>query len=75
MVPLKLCVDLGDHSCLLREVKSPLALRGAPQDTSRIAAGLNRASSRVESGTSGFLSILEIDLGVYADLEEGLFSS
>ena len=30
-VLLKLCVDLGGHSCLLREVRSPLVLQGAPQ--------------------------------------------
>ena len=31
-------------------------------DSSRITAGMNRASSRVEVGTSGFLSISDIDL-------------
>ena len=51
-VPLKLCVALGDRSCLLRVVRSPLSLRGAPLDSSRIATGMNRASSRVEAGTS-----------------------
>ena len=56
MVPLELRVDLGDCSCLLRKVRSPLALQGAPWDYLRIAVGMNRASSRVEAGTSGFLS-------------------
>ena len=56
-VPLDLRVDLGDRSCLLREVRSPLSLRGAPRDSLCIAAGMNRASSQVEAGTSGFLSI------------------
>ena len=32
---------------------------------------MNRASSRVEVGTSGFLSIYGIDLGVSAELEQG----
>ena len=59
------------HSCLLREVRSPLALRRAPQDSFCIAAGMNRASSRVEVGTSLFLSISDIDLRVSAELEQG----
>ena len=64
------CVSTwGTCSCLLREIRS-LALCGAPWDSSRIAGGMNRASSRVEAVTSGFLSISEIDLGVYADLEQ-----
>ena len=29
-VPLELPVDLGDCSCFLREVRSPLALQGPP---------------------------------------------
>ena len=60
-VPLELCVDLGDCSCPIREVRSPLSLLGAPQDSSRIAAGMNRASSRVEARTSGFLPISDFD--------------
>ena len=32
---------------------------------------MNRASSRVEAGTSGFLSISDIDLGVSVELEQG----
>ena len=43
------------------------SLRGAPRDCSRIAAGMNRASSRVEAGTSGFLSISDFDPKVSAD--------
>ena len=50
-------VDLGDHSCLLRKVRSPLSLQRPPRDSSLIAPGMNRASSRVEAGNSGFLSI------------------
>ena len=66
-VPVELCVDVAYRSCLLREVKSPLLFRGAPQDSSRIAAGMNRASSRVEAGTSGFFSISDFDPSVSAD--------
>ena len=69
-VPPELRVDLGDRSCLLREVRSPLALRGAPRDSSCIAAGMNRASSRVEVGTSGFRSISYFDSRVSAELEQ-----
>ena len=69
-VPPELRVDLGDRSCLLREVRSPLALRGAPRDSSCIAAGMNRASSRVEVGTSGFRSISYVDSRVSAELEQ-----
>ena len=55
---LSSCVSTwGTRSCLLREVRSPLALRGPPRDSSCIASGMNRASSRVEMGTSVFLSI------------------
>ena len=68
-VPLELCVDLEDCSCLLREVRSALVLRGAPRDSSHIAARMNRASSRVEVGTSGFLSISDYDRRVSAELE------
>ena len=32
---------------------------------------MNRASSRVEAGTSGFLSISDINLGVSVELEQG----
>ena len=61
----------GTRSCLLREVRSPLALRGSFWDSSRITSGMNNASSRVEAGTSGFLSISDIDLEVSAELEQG----
>ena len=47
-----------------------MALRRAPQDFSRIAAGMNRASSGVEVGSSGFLSISEFDRKVSAELEQ-----
>ena len=66
-IPLELRVNLGDRSCLLREVRSPLLLRGAPQDSSGIDAGMNRATSRVEARTSGFLSISDFDPRVSAD--------
>ena len=66
-VPLDFGITLWDHSCLLREVRSPLSLRGAPRDSSCIAAGMNRASSPVEAGTSGFLSISDFDIRVSAD--------
>ena len=62
-VPRKLPVDLGDHSCFLREVRSPLALRGPPQDSSRITAGMNRALSRVEAGTSSSSPFLTLITG------------
>ena len=69
-VPLELCVTWGTPSCFLREVISPFALRVAPRDSSRIAAWMNKASSRVEAGTSEFLSIYDIDLGVSAELKQ-----
>ena len=61
----------GTCACLLREVRSPSVLRGAPRDSSHIAAGMNRASSLFEAGISGFLSISDINLGVSAELEQG----
>ena len=73
--PLELCVDLGDHLCLLREVISPLALRVAPGDSSSITAGMNKASSRVEARTLGFLSIFYFDCRVSADLEQESLAS
>ena len=69
-VPLKLRVDLGDRSCLLREVRSPVALLGAPRDSSHIAARMNGASSGVEAGTSGFLSISDFNPRVSAELDK-----
>ena len=44
-----------------------MSLRGAPRDSSCIAAGMNRASSRFEAGISGFLSISDFDPRVSAD--------
>ena len=68
---LSSCVSTwGTRACLLREVRSILALRGAPQDSSRVATGMNGASSQVEVGTSGFLSISNINLGVSAELKQ-----
>ena len=66
-VPLQLSLDLGDRSCLLRKVRSPLSLGEAPRDSSCITARINRASSRVEARTSGFLSIYDFDPRVSAD--------
>ena len=61
----------GTRSCFLREVRSTFELRGAPRDSSCIAAQMNRASSRVEARTSGFLSISDIDLRVSVEFEQG----
>ena len=60
----------GTQSCLLREVRSPLVLPGAPWDSSNIAAGMNRASSRAEARTSVFLSISDFNRRVFAELEQ-----
>ena len=60
-VPLELCVDLGDRSCLLREVRPPLALRGASPNSLHITAGLNKASSQLRrkpQGSSPFLTLI-----------------
>ena len=69
-VPRQFPFDLGDHSCFLREVRSPLALQGPPWDSSRITGGMNRASSRSEGGTSVFLCISDFNLRVSAELEQ-----
>ena len=61
----------GTRSCFLREVRSAFELRGAPRDSSRITAGMNRASSRVEAGTSGILFISGIHLEVSVEFEQG----
>ena len=61
----------GNGSCLLREFRSPLSLRGATRDSLCSAAGMNSASSRVEAETSGFLSISDIDFVVSAAFEQG----
>ena len=39
---------LGTRSCFVGEVRSAFLLRGAPRDSSHVAVGMNRASSRVE---------------------------
>ena len=69
-VPLELPVNLGDGSYFLREVRSPLALLRPPQDSLHIAAGMNRASSQDEAGTSMFLCISDFDHWVSAELEQ-----
>ena len=62
---LSSCVGTwGTRSCFIREVRSAFELQGALRYSSRVAAGMNRASSRVEVRTSGFLSNYDIDLGV-----------
>ena len=61
----------GTRSCFLREVRSAFKLRGAPRDSSRVTEGMYRASSRVEEGTSGILSISDIHLEVSVEFEQG----
>ena len=65
-----LLVDLGGRLCFLRELRSSLALRAPPQDSSCIAERMNRASSRDKVGTSVFLSISDLDCRVSAELEQ-----
>ena len=64
-------VDLGDPLLSPQGGQISFGIGKAPRDSSCIAAGMNRASSQVEVGTSGFLSISDIDLRVSAELEEG----
>ena len=52
-----------------------MTLLGAFWDSSCIATGMNRTSSRVEVGKSGFLSISDIHLGVSVELEPGSLAS
>ena len=61
--------------CFLREVRSAFKLRGAPRDSSHVTEGMNRASSRVEEGTSGILSISDIHLEVSVEFEQGRHDS
>ena len=74
-VPLELHWVGGTHSCFLREVTSAFKLQGAAQDSSHVTSGMNRASSRLEAGTSWFLSISDIDLWVSVEFEQGRQSS
>ena len=74
-VPLKLPVDLGNRSCFIREFRSALALRGPPGDSSCIAAGMNRASSQDEAGTSVLVSISDFDRRVSTELEQEIQAS
>ena len=48
---------------------------GAPRDSLSIAAGMNRASSRVEAGTSGLFSISDFNHRVSAELEQEIQAS
>ena len=74
-VPLELRVDLRDHSCLLREVRSPLSLPGAPWDAlkgefrglSRVAAR-NRGFPRLVTVTSGSFSLCLLEVRNTMDL-------
>ena len=52
-----------------------LALLGTPQYSSNMASGMKRASSRVEAGTSVFLSLSDFDQRVSAELEQERQSS
>ena len=60
----------GTRLCFLREIRSAFELLGGPRDSSRVAAGMSRASSRVEAETSVFLTISDIDLGVSVEYEQ-----
>ena len=42
-----------------------------PRDSSRVAAGMSRASSQAEVGTPGFFSISDIDLSFSVEFEQG----
>ena len=69
---LSSCVGTwGTRSCFIREVRSAFELQGALRDSSHITVGMNRASSRVKVGTSGFLSISDTDLTVSVEFEQG----
>ena len=68
-VPLELRVDLGDLFMFPQGNQIFFGVARAPWDSLCITAGMNRASSREDMGTSGFLSIFDIDLGVSAELE------
>ena len=69
---LSSCVGTwGTRSCFIREVRSAFELQGELRDSSHITVGMNRASSRVKVGTSGFLSISDTDLTVSVEFEQG----
>ena len=70
-VPLELRGDLGDPLVFPQGSQICFQTRGALQDSSPITAGMNRASSRVEAGTSGFLSISDIDFRFLWSLNRG----
>ena len=57
-------VDLGDHSCLLRKVRSPLSLQRPPRDSSLIAPGMNSTSSYVDAETQGSSPFLTLIAGL-----------
>ena len=62
-VPLELRVDLRDHSCLLREVRSPLSLPGAPWDALK---GEFRGLSRVAARNRGFPRLVTVTSGSFS---------
>ena len=75
MVPFELHVDLGDPLVYpQRSQISFVVVRGTSRFL-QITSGMNTASSRVEAGTSVFLSISDIDLRISAELEQGSQSS
>ena len=65
-VPIELRVDLRYPIVSPQGSQISFGVASGSRDSSRIAAGMNRATSRVEAGTSRFLSISDIDLGVSA---------
>ena len=68
-VPLELRVELGDPLVSTQGSQISFGIATEPRDSSCINSGMNMASSRVEVGTSGFLSISNFHLGVSAELE------
>ena len=68
-VPLELCVP-GGPLVYPQGSQNTFGTARAPRDSSCIAEGMNRASSRVEAGTSGFLSISDFNRRISAELEQ-----
>ena len=58
-------------SGFLREVRSAFELHGALWNSSPLTAGVNMASSQLETGTSGFHSGSDRDLGVPMEIPLG----
>ena len=70
-VPLELCGGLGDPLVFPQEVRSAFELRGEPWDSSHVTAGMSRASSRVEAGTTVFRPSAHMDLRDLMDAQQG----